>query len=543
MSDITNSWDYLVLTASNALQAEAYERQLTARKELGMLPQVRNAFVVPDIGGRRIGSGGSTLWCLVEILERERLARGIQIDTSDQMEQVLRSLRILIVHAGGDSRRLPAYGPCGKIFVPLPQESGGNSGGPMPPTLFDRLVPEFLALPPSSAGQGQVVVTSGDALIFLDAAQIECKQGLTAVACYASPEEASRHGVFCLNADSAVTLYLQKPSLAAQAAQGAIGEEGQTPLDIGVMNFDAAGAAALLRAFEVAPGALGRLDFSKRSRRRILEHGVDLYREICCALGSHSTLEHYLESAAGSGSTWPVEELAEIYPALRSIPFHAQMVPSCRFLHFGSTGQLIESGLALTGPDAPTILNVNSEFAPEVTVSGRESWIEGCRVGAALELGGRNVLVGVDVQAPLSLPREACLEVLAGRNRRDRPVWFVRCYGIRDTFKHSIEQGGLFCGRPLLEWLAAACIAADEVWPDTPMPAERTLWNARVFPAMPGPADYRRWLWMYAPETASAEERTAFHRADRHSAAEIAVLTDQNAFHSRRIEIWKGQAR
>ena len=541
MNAISNSWDYLVLTASNALQAEAYERQLTARKQQGLLPQVRDAFVVPDIGGRRIGSGGSTLWCLLEILERERSVRGVRIGTCDAIEHALRPLRILIVHAGGDSRRLPAYGPCGKIFVPLPQESG-TVAGPLPPTLFDRLVPAFLALPSSPAGQGQVVVTSGDALIFLDAAQVEFKEGLTAVACNATPEEASRHGVFCLGPDSTVSLYLQKPSLATQAALGAISAEGQTPLDIGVMNFDAAGAAALLNAFSIESGPQGRLDFSAASRTRILEHGVDLYREICCALGSQSTLEHFLSSAAGSGSEWPAAALAEIYPALRSIPFHVQMVPSCRFLHFGSTGQLIESGLALAETES-TVLDVNSVFGSAGLVNGPYAWIEACRVSAALELGGRNILVGVDVDRPLSLPREACLEVLGGRSHSGEPVWFVRCYGIRDTFKHSIDSGGLFCGRPLLEWLAAVGVAADEIWPDTTIEAERTLWNARVFPAMPLPGDFRRWLWMYSPESASEQERTWFHQAEKYSAAEIALLTDQNAFHSRRIAIWKDQTR
>ena len=130
----TGCWDYLILTASNALQAWAYEDQLQARRELGLLPQVREAFVVPDLEGRRIGSGGSTLWCLVKILQRERERRGIDFTGSGAIQQALNNLRILIVHAGGDSRRLPAYGPCGKIFVPLP----GASEAPLPPALHGR---------------------------------------------------------------------------------------------------------------------------------------------------------------------------------------------------------------------------------------------------------------------------------------------------------------------------------------------------------------------------------------------------------------------
>ena len=111
-----------------------------------------------------------------------------------------------------------------------------------------------------------------------------------------------------------------------------------------------------------------------------------------------------------------------------------------------------------------------------------------------------------------------------------RQVWFVRCYGIKDQFKDSLPQGAHFCGRPLLEWISAVGITAEEAWTGQ----ERSLWNARVFPAEQAADGYRRWLWMYDPETASEAEKRAFLSAERYSAAEMAVLADQEAFHSRR---------
>jgi hypothetical protein len=148
-------------------------------------------------------------------------------------------------------------------------------------------------------------------------------------------------------------------------------------------------------------------------------------------------------------------------------------------------------------------------------------------------LAGQNVLVGVDVDALLSLPPGTCLEVLPGRNRAGQDVWFVRCYGVRDSFKD-----GLFCGHPLLDWLRAAGLDATEVWPEATGPAEPILWNARIFPAVAEPAAFRSWLWMCAPESASAADMQAFRAADRYSAAEIALLANQAAFHSRRLQIW-----
>jgi fucokinase len=544
MNASRSTWDYLIVTASNALQAQGYESQLQARRELGLLSQIREAIVVPDLEGRRIGSGGSTLGCLVEILRRERARRGIDLTGGTTIEQTLNGLRILIVHAGGDSRRLPAYGPCGKIFVPLP----GAPEAPLPPALFDRLVPAFLALPTGLPGRGQVVVASGDALVRFDAGAVEFSQpGLIALGCYATPEEASRHGVFSMGAGGSVSLYLQKPSLETQHAAGALDSCGRVPLDIGVIHMDAAAAAALLAAFGLDPAGESGLDFTPQARRRILEHGVDLYREICCALGRAATLEHYICSTQASGSTWPEELLAQLFPALRAIPFHVQLVPACHFLHFGSTRQLIESGLALVAedrslPTSSTLLVVNSAVRGQGRISGTHAWIEGCRITSFLELCGQNVIAGVDVESPLALPPEACLEVLPGRSRGGENVSFVRCYGVRDTFKHSLLEDGRFCGRPLLSWLAAADVHPDEVWPGVERPAERSLWNARVFPAVREASGFRDWLWMYAPESASAAELRAFRRAGRYSSAEIALLTDPAAFHRRRAEIWKNRS-
>jgi fucokinase len=527
------AWDYLVLTASHAAQAEAYELQLQMRRDHGLLPQVREVLVEPDLEGQRIGSGGSTLLCLVRILNRER-RRGRLGDAA----AILRELRILIVHAGGDSRRLPAYAPCGKIFVPLP----GDSGAPLPVTLFDRLAPDFLALPPGLPGAGQVLVAAGDALIRFDARQVRFSEpGLIALGCYATPEQASRHGVFCIGEGGAVSLYLQKPALAEQRRMGAINPSGEAALDVAVMSLDAGAASALLEAFGVERAADGNFAFSAEARERMLSHGIDLYREICCALGSAATCEHYLRGARSSGSRWTEAALARVFPVLSRVPLSVQLVPSCRFLHFGSTRQLIESGLALVAEDrgaAPssTMLAVNSVISPSPQLHGQDAWLEGCRIAADLQLPGQNVLVGVDVDEPLSLPPGACLEVLPGRNRTAEEVWFVRCYGVRDSFKD-----GLFCGRPLLDWLRSVGLDAADVWPDSTGAAERILWNARIFPALPEAAGFRSWLWMCTPESARASDVQAFRAADRYSAAEIALLANQAAFHSRRLEIWRSR--
>lgn len=548
-------WDYLIVTASHAEQAAAYRTQLEARRAAGLLPRVRSTLVVADLDGRRIGSGGSTLECLRLVANRERAA-------GESVERTLARLRILIVHAGGDSRRLPAYGPCGKIFVPVP----GESAGPLPLTLFDRLTPPFLTLPAPEDGAGQVVVAAGDALLLFDSSGVRFPGGgLTMLGSPATPEEAARHGVFCAAGGGLVRLYLQKPARAVQEAAGAIRPDGRTVLDIGVANLDAATAAALLEAFGAERAASGELEWSAAARATLIERGVDLYREICCAMGEEATLAHYIESALAAGSRWSEEALARLYPALRRIPFRLETLPGCRFLHFGSTRQLVESGVALLAAErsaallaadrgaalpaadrgaasleaergvalpasdpgaAPgsTLLALNNRISGAGAILGRDAWVEGCRIGAGLTLAGRAVVVGADVTAPLSLPDGAALDLTPWREG-----WLVRCYGIDDSFKDA-----RYLGRPVEAWLEAVGASPADIWRDG---EERTLWSARLFPSTPDPEGYRRWLWMYGPAAASEAERRAWREAPRYSAAAIALAADQDAFHQRRVEL------
>ena len=470
-----DAWDYLILTASNDLQARAYETQLRQRRELGLLPQVREALVIPDPGGKRVGSGGSTLHCLRFILERETKLEG---------------LRILIVHAGGDSRRLPAYSPCGKIFVPVP----GRSHSALALTLFDRLVPAFLGLE-----SAQIVVATGDALLTFDPKSAHLNpHGVTLLASFVEPEEAARHGVYCVAPDGKLRLYLQKPPLPQQQACGAIDRAGRTLLDIGVMNFDAAAAATLLEAFQRADA-----------------HEIDLYREICCAMGTEATLGHYVETARAAGSRWDEGALAGFYAPLRAIATGVRVLPRAGFLHFGSTAQLISSGLELSIRDGESRDYISLQNEITAAITGEPAWIEACTVKAPLTLGGDNVICGVDIDTPLRVPSGVCLEIVPIRSRAGNPAHAIRCYGIGDSFKDN----RLF-GQPLPDWLGGG-----------------PLWDAPIFPAEEDPGAYTRWLWMFDIHHATPEQKQALLAADRYSAAELAVRADQDAFHERRAQL------
>jgi fucokinase len=538
-------WDYLIVTASNDAQAQAYQSQLRLRRQLGLVQGVKQILVLPDPGARRIGSGGSTLYCLREVLQQELKKQNLNAPEPAQWQEVFSRLRILIVHAGGDSKRLPAYSPCGKIFVPVP----GKNDSCLPLTLFDRQVPTYLALPSMPPGTGQIVITAGDVLLRFDPLSFQfAPEGVTGLGSYATPEQAQGHGVFCRGQANQVRCFLQKPSPADQQDNQAIDPYGKTVLDIGVMNFEARTARILLEMCGLQSDTHGELQFLGSMGEALTLYELDFYREICCALGTDVTPAHYLKTVKTCTSPWDEERLQRLFQTVNAIPFHVSVLPQCDFLHFGTTRQVISSGNTLvqyerlnTAPQG--CLSLNNEIAGQGQVTGTSSWVEGCRIKAKLVLSGDNVLVGADIDTPLSLPAKICLDLTHGRNRNNEAVAFMRCYSSADQLNDSVDQGVTFCGIPVLQWLEQVKGHADQVWDTALAQPQRSLWNAKLFPALKQHSVYGDWLWMSDPSQATAEEIDGWHAADRYSSAEIALLTDQQAFHQRRASIRSDEIR
>ena len=96
-------WDYVVLTASNEEQAEGFREQIKLRNDEGFLPIQTKFLILPDPEGKRVGSGGATLNLLRAIAEEE--------NSGDFSEQ-----RILVIHSGGDSKRVPQYSALEKVI-------------------------------------------------------------------------------------------------------------------------------------------------------------------------------------------------------------------------------------------------------------------------------------------------------------------------------------------------------------------------------------------------------------------------------------------
>lgn len=530
-------WDYLILTAANDVQAAAYRVQLEVRRRLQLLGNVREVLVVADPDGRRVGSGGSTLWCLLEVLNRELTEDDHDRASPKIWAHVLQRLRVLIIHAGGSAWRSPAYGgSCGNTFIPLPLAGDSALGS----TLFDRQLPTYLALPLPAEHSGQVVIASGDVLLGFQADEARlASTGMTGLACAATAEQASRHGVYCLAPDGRVRQFLQKPSPLQQAEHTATDSFGRAMLDIGVINFDAATAIRLLTLCRPRMENNGKLAFSGPIASAILSEGLDFYREICCALGTDTTLDRYRSAVRGSGSSLGDDLLAEIFQTLSGIPYRAQVLSRCDFLHFGTARQMIASGQQLRhGEDSFTpvesCLSINNRFSGQGELVGQDAWVEGCSISSRLTLPGDNVVVGVDVHKPLELPPRACLEVLPGRSRSGQAAFFVRCCHEDDQPLRLQLDEAAWCGHPLESWLQWAQAKPEDVWDPGLPPQRRSACSARLFPLEKHADGYRRWLWLFEPQGASPEQFRAWRAADRYSFEEMADLADREAFCRRR---------
>ena len=195
-------WDYVILTASNEQQAEGFRKQLEERKSF--LPKHTKFVAIPDRDGQRVGSGGATL----EVLKYLH-----------SQEESFEKLRVLVIHSGGDSKRVPQYSALGKLFSPVPHKlpNGRNS------TLFDEFM-ICMSSVPSRIREGMVLL-SGDVLLLFNPLQIDYNNvGAAAISFKEHVETGKNHGVYLNGENGNVKCCLQKKSVEVLKSVGAVND-------------------------------------------------------------------------------------------------------------------------------------------------------------------------------------------------------------------------------------------------------------------------------------------------------------------------------
>ena len=428
-------WDYLLLTASNYDQAEAYQQQLSCRITAGKLPAGTRYAVLPDPEGKRVGSGGATFGALRYIREHEK---GFE------------ELKILCIHSGGDSKRVPQYSACGKLFSPVPRQlpDGRRS------TLFDEFIITMTAVP-ARMGDG-MLVCSGDVLLLFNPLQIDFHARGAAVLSIKEPAQTGQHhGVFTRDGEGNVGRFLHKQTIETLTSLDAVNARGMVDIDTG----------AVILCSHILSDLYALVDTQEKYASFVNEQaGVSLYADFLYPLASQSTLDaFYLEKPEGSFTEELKHCRTSLWETLR--PYRMKMISfsPASFIHFGTTSELLDlmtrqmegyryldwSGQVNTNSGSASFAASNSYISRDAMVE-EGSYIEDSNILPGTKVGKGCVISGVTLRNA-TLPDGM---VLHGLKLKDG-CFVARKYGVRDNPKEK-----LWLGREL----------------DTP------LWSAPLFP-------------------------------------------------------------
>ena len=440
-------WDYVVLTASNAHQAKGFQAQLEAR--MAFLPERTQFLVLSDEGGVRVGSGGATLSVLKAIREREPSFSG---------------KRILVIHSGGDSKRIPQYSALGKLFSPVPHllPDGRSS------TLFDEFMIAMSAVP-GRIREGMLLL-SGDVLLLFNPLLIDYPgHGAAAISFKEKVDTGKDHGVYLRGEDGFVRAFMHKQTEEMLRSAGAVNENGAVDIDTGAIIFGTDMLGSLYSLISTG----GEFDGEKYRSLVNSRVRLSLYGDFQYPLASDSTLEQfYLEKPEGSFSDELRQARMAVWQALRPYRMKLLRMAPAKFIHFGTTQEVLHlmdeettqySHLGWSKRVACSMeegAGYNSVVSPRAEV-GEHCYFEVSYVHGGAVIGEGSILSCLEVRDGDVVPPHTVLHGLKQTDGR----FVCRTYGVADN-----PKGNLLFGTPL----------QGDLWEEG---EERTLWNARLYPA------------------------------------------------------------
>ena len=439
-------WDYVILTSSNESQAQTYRAQIADRFRRHWLSPRTQYAVIPDPEGKRVGSGGATLSCIRYVAEREGTLIG---------------KKILVIHSGGDSRRVPQYSACGKLFSPVPRILPGGRRS----TLFD----EYMIGMSTVAGRipDGMLVCSGDVLLLFNALQIDFYgSGAAALSMKVGAEVGKDHGVYLGDADGNVGSFLHKQSVETLQQRGAVDQRGRVNVDTG---------AVILRS-DLLQKLYQLVDTEEKYHEFVNERArLSFYADFLYPMASGSTIEQFYREQPEGEFT---EELRRCRTSLWDILSRYRMKLIClspaSFIHFGTTRELLHlmtDGLeeyrflgwtrAVNTNIVPRDFSVSNSYVSRHAVIGAGSYIEDSRIHRNSIVGRSCVISGVTLSGD-SVPDETVLHGLKLKDghfvcrmyriddnpkesslfgkKLSQPLWTARIYPVCGTIEDAVRQ-------------------------------------------------------------------------------------------------------
>jgi fucokinase len=432
------TWDYVILTASNEAQAKGYFEQIECRKKAGKIPQSTHYAVLPDPDGKRVGSGGATLNAILYVNKREK-----DIGNNKPFDR-----KILVIHSGGDSKRVPQYSACGKLFSPVPRllPDGRRS------TLFDEFLIGMSTVAPR-IGAG-MLVCSGDVLLLFNALQIDFySKGAAALSIKENVETGKNHGVFLKDENGNVGSFLHKQTVDTLMSNGAVDQNGNVDIDTGAVIFDSN------IVYDLCELVCKNPDKYINESARLSFYGDFLY-----PLATNSTLEQfYKEKPEGDFTKELYDCRTELWQVLAPYNMKLIRLSPASFIHFGTTKELLTlmteemesyrflgwGGNICSNNNADEYAVSNSYISRHATI-GEGSYIEDCYIHKNSVVGKGCVLSSVTLTGE-TIPNGTVLHGLKLKDGR----FVARMYGVSDNPKEY-----KLLGKDIGE----------------------VLWNARIYP-------------------------------------------------------------
>lgn len=442
-------------------------------------------FCASDPIGKKLGSGGGTTWLLEACSQK-------WAPEKDFMQWLSEDKRILL-HAGGQSRRLPGYAPSGKVLTPVPVFRWAR-GQRLNQNLLSLQLPLYQRIMEKAPDSLHTLIASGDVYIRSEKPLQEIPEA--DVVCYGlwvDPSLAKNHGVFVSSRQTPDKLdfMLQKPSVQE------LGNLMQTHLflmDIGIWLLSDR-AVELLR---------------KRSKQNEEYKYYDLYSDFGRALGEHPQL---------------------IDEELQNLSVCILPLPGGEFYHYGTSRELLSSTVAIQNlvndqreimhlkvKPHPAIFVQNALVDIELKAENSDVWIENSHVGKQWTLAHKHVITGIPQNDwNITLPAGVCVDVVP-MGEKD---YVARCYGFNDAFKGKLDSDDtLFMGEPVTKWLAERGLAVESIEHNEDLQA------ARIFPVCSSVSDLGKiFRWMIS-DSSYEEGKELWLKARRISADEISAYAN-----------------
>ena len=474
------------------------------------LEEVNHAdwFCTSDPIGSKLGSGGGTTW-LLQACHQEFAPQ----DTFS--DWIGREKRILL-HAGGQSRRLPSYGPSGKILTPIPIFSW-ERGQKLGQNLLSLQLPLYERIMKQAPAELNTLIASGDVYIRSEKPLQDIPN--VDVVCYGlwvNPSLATHHGVFVSDRKRPEVLdfMLQKPSLEELES---LSKTHLFLMDIGIWILSD-------RAVEVL-------------MKRSLKEGTndinyyDLYSDYGLALGEHPKTED--------------KEINQLSVAILPLP-------GGEFYHYGTSHELISSTLSIQDKvrdqrkimhrkvkPNPAIFIQNSITQISLSADNANLWIENSHIGEGWKLGSRQIITGIpENHWDICLPDGICVDII--------PVgehdFVARPYGLDDVFKGALEKATTtYLNIPFPQWMAERGITWNDIKGRTD-----DLQAASIFPKVASVEELGILVRWMTSEPQLEEGKELWLKAEKVSADEISAGANLKRLYAQRSsfrkENWKGLA-